>query len=358
MQQRRSEKWRKYPSDVLPVFVAEMDTVLAEPIRAALASAVEFSDSGYAARDALPDAYAAFAHRRWGWRPDPESIALMPDVARAVRTAIGLVSEPGDAVVINPPVYPPFFEWLSILRRTLVTVPLRAGRLDLDGLEAAFAAGARVYLLCNPQNPTGTVHTRDELAAVAALASRYGVRVVSDEIHAPLTFDSATFTPYLSVDARGFAAVSTSKAWNLAGLKAAMLVAGGDSVPLLERVDEDAMSSTGILGVIGSVAALESGEDWLDALRAELDANRRALGEALAPLGVGYAAPDATYLAWLDFRPLGLGDEPASVLLERGKIALMRGLDFGPEGAGFARFNFATSPDVMAEAVSRIASAL
>ncbi|SHN45590.1 MalY/PatB family protein [Cryptosporangium aurantiacum] len=366
LRRRRSEKWRRYPSDVLPLFVAEMDSTLAEPIRTALTTALDNSDTGYAQPDVLPEAYAGFAGRRWGWHPDPGSMTLMPDVARAARTAIELSSEPGDAVVINPPVYPPFYEWLEMTGRRLVPSPLRSGpdgwRLDLDDLEATFADGARVYLLCNPQNPTGTVHTRAELDAVAQLAEQYGVCVVSDEIHAPLTLGDARFTPFLSLDRpaahHGFAAVSTSKAWNLAGLKTALLLGGDEVVGKFERIPDDVWSSTGNLGVIASVAALEECEAWLDELRAALEVNRRWLAEALAPLGVGYRPPDATYLAWLDFRDVGLGDEPASVLLERGRVALYRGLDFGPEGAGFARLNLATSPEILAEGVARITAAL
>ncbi|GAA3395517.1 MalY/PatB family protein [Cryptosporangium minutisporangium] len=366
LRRRQSEKWRHYPADVLPVFVAEMDSTLAEPVRAALASALDNSDTGYAHPEGLPEAFAGFAGRRWGWDPQPATMTLMPDVARAARTAIELVSEPGDAVVINPPVYPPFYEWLEMTGRRLVSNPLRPGpdgwRLDLEGLEAAFAGGARVHLLCNPQNPTGTVHTRAELDAVAELAERYDVRVVSDEIHAPLTLGDARFTPFLSLDrpaARtGFAAVSASKAWNLAGLKAALLVGGDEVVGEFRRIPEDATSSTGLFGVVASIAALNEGEAWLDELRAALEVNRRWLEEALAPLGIGYRPPDATFLAWLDFRGLGLGDEPAAALLDRGRVALYRGLDFGPEGAGFARFNFATRPEVLAEAVARIAAAL
>jgi len=366
LRRRRSEKWRAYPDDVLPLFVAEMDSTLAEPIRAALAEALDVSDTGYAHPDVLPEAYAGFAGRRWGWHPDPAAIALMPDVARAARTAIELSTSPGDAVVINPPVYPPFYEWLQTTGRRLVADPLRPGpdgwRLELEGLEAAYADGARVHLLCNPQNPTGTVHTRAELEAVADLAERYGVRVVSDEIHAPLTLGAARFVPFLSLDrpaARtAFAAVSASKAWNLAGLKAALLVGGADVVAELGRIPEDALASTGNLGVIASVAALTEGEPWLEELRAGLEINRRWLGDALAPLGVGYRAPDATYLAWLDLRAHGLGDDPAAVILERAKLALYRGLDFGPQGAGFVRLNFATSPEILADAVARLASAL
>ncbi|GAA0230542.1 MalY/PatB family protein [Cryptosporangium japonicum] len=355
LRQRRSEKWRRYPAAVLPLFVAEMDTKLAPPIRAALDAALSVSDTGYAQPDALPTAYASFAGRRWGWHPDPAAMALMPDVARAARTAIELASSPGDPVVINPPVYPPFFEWLEMTGRRLVSVPLRSGRLDLSGLEAAFAAGARVYLLCNPQNPTGTVHTPAELTEVSSLAAAYGVTVVSDEIHAPLTLGEAVFTPYLSLDGTGtaYAAVSTSKAWNLAGLKAALLVGGS-----LSGIPEDTVSSTGNLGVIASIAALDAGEAWLDDLRAELDVNRRWLTSALSELGVGCRAPSATYLAWLDLRDHGLGDDPAPVLLERGRVALYRGLDFGPEGAGFVRLNFATSPALLAEAVDRLETAL
>ncbi|HEX2773898.1 MAG TPA: aminotransferase class I/II-fold pyridoxal phosphate-dependent enzyme, partial [Micromonosporaceae bacterium] len=208
----------------------------------------------------------------------------------------------------------------------------------------------------------GTVHTRDELSAVAGLAARYGVRVVSDEIHAPLVFPDAEYAPYLSVPGTedAFALLSASKGWNLAGLKAALAVAGSAAAEDLARMPEEVSHGPSHLGIIAHSAALQHGGDWLDRLLAGLDANRRLLGDLLAEHlpQVRYRQPQATYLAWLDCRALDLADDPAAVFLERGRVALLSGRDFGTGGAAHVRLNFGTSPDVLAEAVRRMAHAV
>jgi cysteine-S-conjugate beta-lyase len=245
-------------------------------------------------------------------------------------------------------------------------VPLDdAGRLDLDGLERAFAGGARAYLLCNPHNPTGTVFTAGELEAVATLAAGHGVLVVSDEVHAPMTMPGETHVPFLSVGdvaaEHGVAISSASKTWNVAGLKCALLVAGSERMEAeLQKLPEHLRYHVGHFGVLAATAAFRDDFDWLDALVAQLDANRLLLAELLAAElpAVGYQSPGAGYLAWLDCRGLGLGDDPAAVFLERGRVALTGGLPFGDEGKGYARLNFGTSATLLAEAVRRMAAAV
>jgi cystathionine beta-lyase len=287
-----------------------------------------------------------------------------------------VLTEPGDGVVINPPVYHPFSLLTRELGRTVVDVPLlrieEGGRLDLEGLERAFAGGARVYLLCHPHNPTGRTHDREELAAVAALAARHGVTVVSDEIHSPMSMSmsmsmpEAVHVPYLTLGddavATGIAVTSASKAWNLAGLKCALIVTGGDAMHdrLTAGLPSHLAAHTGHLGVLASIAAFEDGEEWLDALVAHLDRNRALLGELLARHlpQVRYVPPQAGYLTWLDCRELGLGDDPAEAFLERGRVALSPGPAFGEEGKGFARLNIGTSSALVEDAVRRMAAAV
>ncbi|WP_433330334.1 MalY/PatB family protein [Spirillospora sp. CA-294931] len=360
LRRRSSLKWRAYPSDVLPVWVAEMDTPLAEPIVAAITDAVRRGDTGYATGRALPEAFAGFAERRYGWRPDPGTMRVVPDVMTGIVEALGATVGPGARVVFNTPAYPPFFEWLARAGHRIAESPLDPdGRLDLDRLERDFAAGADAYLLCSPHNPTGTVFARDELESVAALATRYGVRVVVDEIHAPLVQPEARHVAYGTLEAASDAVVvvSASKAWNLAGLKAALVVPGPDAG---EAAAIDRTTAASLPGIIASEAAFTQGEPWLAEVLAGLDANRRLLGELLARElpKIGYTPPPATYLAWLDCRALGLGDDPAAAFLERGRVALASGTGFGAPGAGFARFNFATTPDVITEAVRRMALAI
>jgi cystathionine beta-lyase len=366
---RRSEKWRKYPPGVLPAFVAEMDYDLAEPVLAALHSAVDRSDCGYATPDGVGETFARFADTRHGWAVDPERVHLIPDVMAGVDAILALATEPGDRVVINPPVYPPFFEHIGFARRQVVEVPLArtdgGWELDFAGLEAAFAAGARAYLLCSPHNPTGRVFSAADLERVASLAEQYGVLVVVDEIHASLTLPGARHTPFVSLGGaaaeHGVTLASASKAFNLAGLKGAVAVAGSASAQrLLGRLPSSSQYGAGLFGVLASVAAWEAGDEWLDALLGQLDRMRSEFGRLLGQRlpGARYLAPEASYLAWVDCSALGLGPEPASVFLERGRVALGRGLDFGAPGDGFARVTIGTSSAILAEIVDRMAAAV
>lgn len=370
LRRRTSMKWRTHPADVLPLWVAEMDVPLAGSVVRAVTGAMELGDTGYPAGTAYAEALAAFAGKRWGWDDlAAERTALVPDVMLGVVEMLKLVTGPGDPVIVNPPVYPPFYAFVAHLDRRVVEAPLGPGlRIDLGVLEEAFrravAGGGRAaYLLCNPHNPTGTVHTAEELAAVAALAERHGVRVVADEIHAPVvTAPHARFVPYLSVPGaeRGLALMSASKGWNLAGLKAALALAGPGAAADLARMPEEVGHGASHVGVLAHTAALRDGTAWLDAVLAGLDENRRLLTGLLAEHvpGVVHRPGEATYLAWLDCRALGLGDDPAQVFLDEGRVALSSGVPFGSGGAGHVRLNLATSPEVLTEAVRRMATAL
>ncbi|MFF8574536.1 MalY/PatB family protein [Streptomyces sp. CA-100214] len=369
LRRRTSMKWRTYPADVLPLWVAEMDVPLAPAVVRAVTEAMELGDTGYPAGTAYAEALADFAGKRWGWDGlAVERTAIVPDVMLGVVEMLKLVTGPGDPVIVNPPVYPPFFQFVGHMDRRIVEAPLGPGlRIDLGALEEAFrravAGGGRAaYLLCSPHNPTGTVHTADELAAVAALAERHGVRVVADEIHAPVVTGDARFVPYLSVPGagRGLALMSASKGWNLAGLKAALALAGPGAADDLARMPEEVGHGPSHVGVLAHTAALRDGTDWLDAVLAGLDENRRLLTGLLAEQlpGVVHRAGEATYLAWLDCRALGLGDDPARVFLDRGRVALSSGIPFGTGGAGHLRLNLATSPEVITEAVRRMRAAL
>jgi cysteine-S-conjugate beta-lyase len=366
---RQSQRWATHPPDVLPAFVAEMDLPLAEPITLALTRAIELGDCGYAQGVGLAEAFAGFAAARMGWTVAPDRVFLVADVMAGVAEALKLLTRPGDGVVINTPVYPPFFSTLPEIGRRVVPAPLgrtpEGWELDLDAVEAAFAGGARAYLLCSPHNPTGRVFPRSELAAIAELAARHGVAVVSDEIHAPLTLPGAVHTPYVSLGdaaaARAVTVTSASKAWNVAGLKCAVAVAGDAGVrDRLATLHQDVRDRAGHLGVLAAVAAFRDGGPWLDALLVHLERNRAFVGELIAARlpGVGYVPPEASYLAWLDCSRLGLGDDPGAVFLDRGRVALASGPSFGPEGAGFARLNFGTSRTILAEVVNRMAAAL
>ncbi|MDB1088887.1 aminotransferase class I/II-fold pyridoxal phosphate-dependent enzyme [Streptomyces sp. ACA25] len=368
LRRRTSAKWRAYPEDVLPVWVAEMDVPLAEPVSRVLTEAIALGDTGYAAGTGYAEALGGFSAKRWNWEVEPARTALVADVMQGMVELLKLVTRPGDAVVVSPPLYPPVYWFARNLGRTVVEAPLDgAGRLDPAVLEDAFrgaVAGGRsaAYLLCSPHNPTGTVHTAAELAALAGLADAYGVRVIADEIHAPLVPPPAEHVPYLSLPGaqQGFALLSASKAWNLAGLKAAVAVAGTEAAEDLARLPEEVGHGPSHLGVMAHSAAFAEGGAWLDGLLAGLDENRGLLASLLAEQlpQVRYRQPEGTYLGWLDCRELGLGPDPAAVFLERGRVALTAGTDFGTGGAGHARLNLATSPALLTEAVRRMAAAV
>jgi len=360
---RESEKWRRYGDDVLPAWVAELDFPLAPAVGDALARAVRRSDTGYASTRELANAFASFAAERWRWQVEAARTLPVADIMSGVAELLRTLTGAGDRVVVNPPVYPPFFTVTREVGREVVEAPLAPNwRLDLAALEAAFAAGAKAYLLCSPHNPTGTVHTREELAAVAELATRHGVVVIADEVHAPMTLPGSTHVPFLTVGAEcGLALVSASKAWNVPGLKCALAVAGSErGAELLSRVPTHVRFHVGHFGVIAAAAAFLDGREWLDGLVAHLDRQRERLAVVLAAElpQVEAVRAEAGYLAWLDCRELGLGDDPAAAFLERGRVALSSGLPFGEQGKGFARLNVGTSGALLADAVRRMRSAL
>ncbi|MBP2266359.1 cystathionine beta-lyase [Pseudarthrobacter sp. PvP004] len=379
LRQRTSMKWRVHPEDVLPLWVAEMDVRLAPAVAEALHRAIDAGDTGYPIGTAYAEAFAAFAANKWSWSDlEVSRTAIVPDVMMGVVEVLRLVTSLGDAVVVNSPVYAPFYAFVTHDGRQVIEAPLGPDlRISLDNLEEAFLrinqqGRKAAYLLSNPHNPTGTVHTMAELTAVAELAGKYDVRVVSDEIHAPLVLPGAQFIPYLSVPGseNAFAVMSASKAWNLAGLKAALAVAGPDAGADLARMPEEVSHGPSHLGLIAHTAALRDGQDWLNALIQGLDSNRTLLRQLLAehlPVA-GYTEPEGTYLAWLDCRYLECAPQdsppglavvsdvagPTKMFLDEARVALSSGHVFGSGGAGHVRLNFATSQAILTEAIERM----
>jgi cystathionine beta-lyase len=366
--ERTSIKWTRYAPEVLPLFVAEMDYGIAQPIADELVARIRTSDLGYLdGPGPLAPAFADFAAARWGWRVEPSRVHIATDVSVGIVETLRLALPEGGRVAITPPVYPPFFELIEEARAAVVEVPLSetwgVWSLDLDGLERAFADGVGVFLLCNPHNPLGLVHDRDTLRALAEIAARHDVLVISDEIHGPLTHPGAVFSPFAPIaeaaGARSVVVTSASKGWNLAGVKCSVVVAGDErTAALLDLLTDEVACRTSILGLHANRAAF-SCTDWLDDAVARIVANDRLLDRLLKEHlpGVVYHRPRAGYLAWLDFRGIGLGDDPATALREHAYVALNSGLAFGSEGRGFARLNLACAPETLREAVGRIASA-
>ena len=369
LRRHTSLKWQHYSSDVLPLWVAEMDVLPAPEVVEALSAAVTSGDTGYPHfGTTYKEALAEFARARWAWEPDPADMLLCADVMTGIRVLVERFCPPRGTVVIPSPVYPPFSGFTREVGRKVVAVPLTAeGRLDVGAIDEAMAANPTdaasrrtVLLLCSPHNPTGVVHTAEELAAVAASARRHGALVVVDEVHAPLVPEGATFVPWFAVADDGFVVTSAAKAFNLAGLKAGLIVGGPQSRVHLKRLPDSVVWGGSHLGVIGHAAAYRSDPSWLDAVNANIATNRALLAALLAERlpGVGYRTPEATYLAWLDLRGVGLGPDPAEILLALGRVALTAGRPFGRGGLGHARVNLACSHEVLTEAVERMARAV
>jgi cysteine-S-conjugate beta-lyase len=382
LRHRTSVKWRAHPTDVLPLWVAEMDVKLAPTVADALRTAIDNGDTGYPSGTAFAEAVSEFASQRWQWHDlEVSRTAIVPDVMLGVVETLRLVTDRGDTVIVNSPVYAPFYAFVSHDGRRVIEAPLDSdGRIDLDALEEAFtrarAWGGKVaYLLCNPHNPTGSVHTFDELRGVAERARRFDVRVVSDEIWAAVILSGARFTPYLTVPGaeNAFALISASKAWNLSGLKAALAIAGPESAADLRRMPEEVSHGPSHLGIIAHAEAFRTGGDWLDSLLPGLDQNRTLLGDLVTEHlpGVRYQRPQGTYLAWLDCRQLGFDETvtdglavvadlsgPARWFLDHARVALSSGHVFGTGGAGHVRLNFGTSQAILTDAVSRMGEAL
>ncbi|HKA96102.1 MAG TPA: aminotransferase class I/II-fold pyridoxal phosphate-dependent enzyme [Streptosporangiaceae bacterium] len=368
LRRRTSAKWRTHPGDVLPAFVAEMDFDLAPPIRQAVTDALALSDCGYAHRGELGEAYAAFAADRLGWDVDPGRVYPVPDVMTGLAEVIEAITPPGSGIVVNPPVYPPFRFRFGFYGRRIIDAPLardEAGRYDLDpaAIEAALSQpGAAAYVLCSPHNPTGNVWSPGQLGMVADLCQRRGAALLVDEIHAPLVLPGASFVPFGSLRhemaERAFVFTSASKGWNIPGLKCGLVIAGSDRGSALLEERRQALVAAQ-LGVLASVAAFTDGLPWLDAAVHQLDQNRALLADLLRESlpDVGYTPPRASFLAWLDCRALGLGDDPSAVFLDKGRVAVSRGPNFGSQGRGFVRLNIGTSPELIAEAVRRMAMA-
>jgi cystathionine beta-lyase len=353
---------------VLPAFVAEMDFCVAAPIAEAVREALTIGDTGYPHIGELGEAFAAFAAGRFGWEPNPERVFAIPDVMTGIAEVLIAITPHGSGVVINPPVYGPFALRIGFTGRSVVEAPLQRRDdggydLDFDALDRALASpGVSAYVLCSPHNPVGAVWTREQLHAVADLCARHNVALLVDEIHAPLTLPGTSFVPFATLDhemaGRAYVFTSASKGWNIAGMKCGVAVGSSAVTADLLRERWEALQASH-LGLLGSVAAFSQGLGWLDAVVAQIDHNRSLFGQLLAQMlpEVGYVPGQASFLAWLDCRSLGLPD-PAGVFLERGRVALSPGTEFGTQGTGFVRLNIGTSPDLLNEAVRRMASAV
>jgi cysteine-S-conjugate beta-lyase len=364
-----SNKWRRYPADVLPLWVADMDFPSPEPVVRALRERVDHGVYGYGFDGPeFAEVFVDRVQKRYGWKISPEALVLIPGVIPGFNVACHALTQPGDGLLMQLPVYPPIHRCPGNHGLTRDEVPLGRepdGRyvVDLDAFRAAIHARTRAFLLCNPHNPVGRVWSRDQLTAIADLCDRRGVPVLVDEIHAPLVLPGARHVPFHTLDhpaaRRAVVFTSASKGWNIPGLKCGVAVAGDQRAAAILDQRWDALLGSH-LGVHASIAALRNARPWLDAVVRQIEANTRLLGTLLPEHlpGARYRPPEASFLAWIDCREMELGDDPAAEFLARGKVALSSGPDFGTEGLGFARLNIGTSPELIGEAVRRMALAV
>jgi cysteine-S-conjugate beta-lyase len=376
LRRRGTVKWNHFDPDVLALWISEMDYPTAPPVVSAIKAAVSREEFGYALMaepSELASAVADWSAARYGWRVEAERVHLLPDVLRGIEVAIDHFSPADSAVVVPTPAYMPFFDIPKFVRRPVAEVPMLPDsgryRLDLAGIDAAFASGAGTLILCQPHNPAGRSFGRDELLALCAVVAKHGARVVSDEIHSPLVYrashDGAGHVPYASVSAEAAAhtitLTSAGKAWNLSGLGCAVAITSSDGdEENWRKIPPMRTHGATTIGIAASTAAFREGAAWLEEVLGYLDRNRMLLGELLAKHlpQVRYTAPEGTYLAWLDFRELRLPREPAGYFLRQSRVAMNPGLAFGANGAGFARLNFATTGPILQQAVEAMARAV
>ena len=367
-----SEKWRAFPSDVIPLPVAEMDFPIADPIKALLHSMVENSDMGYLG--AIPElgaAFSSFAQTRWSWSVDPAKVRVATDVGVGVVEILRVFTTPGDRILISSPVYQNFYTWMNETRVTSVDVPFihhisddisQQWQIDWPAIEEAYSSGIKVHLLCSPHNPIGRVYSKEELEKFIALAVKHNVIIISDEIHAPLEYRDHPFTPILTLgqDAERVSVVVTaaSKGWNIAGLKCAIIVSGNQQMhEKLNALPYSLHFRASLFGAFATATAFDQGVTWLDTVITQLDFNRHLISELLAEHlpEVSYNPPQHSYLAWLDLSNLELGEIPSEKILEKSRVALNPGHIYGAQWKNFARLNFATSPEIITQAITQMA---
>jgi len=365
---RTSAKWQHYGPDVIPMWVAEMDATIAPSVIEAVNAAMTSGDTGYAVGDLYGEAFVEYSQRHWNLNLDVAYTIPVIDVIRGLGSVITHATEDGAPIVITPPVYYPFAMIVAGTGRTLVNAPMTAaGRFDPETLEKGFAEAAAMgkggmVLISNPHNPTGVVHTREELTTLANLANKHGLRILSDEIHAPLMMPGYEFISILDIPEAADAIVvtSASKSYNLAGLKGALILTNKESAEFVRSMKAEYLEAPSHLGTIAHVAALRGGDEWIAAVNKDIDRNRHLVTELVNTFlpGAKYTPVEATYLGWVDCRELGLGDDPGQVFLEKGKVAFSSGHVFGQGGEGHIRVNMATSPEILTEAFRRASLAI
>jgi cysteine-S-conjugate beta-lyase len=367
-----SNKWRKYPGDVLPLWVADMDFASPPAVVQALRARVDQGFFGYLMeKPELHEVVAERVAKRYGWHVSPEAVMPLPGVIAGFNLALRALTAPGDGLLVQTPVYPPILRAAGnhgLTRDEHALTRGAGGRyaVDVEAFSRALGPRTRAFLLCNPHNPVGRVFERAELEAMAAACARRDVWIIADEIHGDVLFDGRRHVPIATlspeIEARTVTFMAPSKTFNLPGLKCAVAIVPNAAVrDRLTAAVADLVPKINVLGHAAAVAAYREGDTWLEALLGYLESNRDFLLKEVPRRlpGVTLAAPEATYLAWLDCRGARIpGGDPFTFFLERAKVALNDGRLFGPGGDGFIRLNFGCPRALLAEGLDRMARAL
>ena len=363
-------KWERHGDDVLCAWVADMDLEVPEFITNAVIERINSGGLGYGFYDEPIPVLEAFRDRMrnaFDWRVEVSEIIRVHDVIQGLELVLDTLVPPGAGVVVQTPVYPPFYSSIEGVGRRWVANPLvemeTGWSLDFEHLESvASQQDVSALLLCHPHNPSGFVMDKTDLAQVIEIADRHDLLVISDEIHCDLVYAPNEHLPTASISdlaaQRTVTLIAATKTFNMAGLRMAFVHTASEKyLPSLQQIRPRMIGGINGLGQVATVAGWEHGDAWLSELVAGLDRNRHLLGELLNDYlpAVHYRLPEATYLAWLDCRELGLGDDPAEIFLAQNKVALSSGPDFGIEGLGHVRLNFATSPEMLQMIVERMA---
>ena len=372
---RRNAKWNQYGADVLPAFVADMDFSVAAPIQAAIERIVRDRDYGYPLRNGeRADRLVArvFAERmksRYGWELSPDLVLPMADLVQGTCASVLAFSDPGDGVVLQTPNYPPFRDTIHSVERRLLALPMRDDGtrhvFDMAELEKLVDRQTRIFLLCNPQNPTGRVFSRDELTALGQFAIERDLIVISDEIHSDLVYPGHQHIPFASLGpefaARTVTLTSATKSFNIPGLRCALIAFGTEELRhrFHKRIPQKLTGSANIVGADATVAAWSECQPWLDAVMQHLLRARNRVRDVLAVEApeIRFHAPEGTYLAWLDCSKLGLSTSAFQFFLDHARIGFSAGETFEPDCAQFVRLNFATSMPILDDILARMIAA-
>ena len=368
LREKSCMKWQRYENDVLPLWVADMDFPIAEPIRESLLTYARGDNFGYPKPEGLPglkEVVQARLSERYGWSVEPGDIHLINGIVPGLYLGALALAGPGEEVMIHTPMYPPFMKAIKDTGRTPLYSQLvftgNEWQIDFDKMEAQLTPATRLMMLCNPHNPSGRVFRREELERLADFALRHRLWVVSDELHSDLTYEGHEHIPFASlseeVAERTVTLYGPTKTFNIAGLKIGFLIA--QNRPLLKRMKEVAgylVAPPNVMAQTATMAAYERSQDWYKSMMGYLDDNRRFvhgfLDEHLPQ--VKHMTPEGTYLSFMDFSALDVGKDLYDFLLEDCRVGLNDGPAYGPGGEGFTRLNFATSRAIVEEALERI----